>query len=47
MKLALLISCGFVTMLYFETKKNLFSLDYIAKMRAAEQKGLKTLAKKG
>ena len=47
MKLALLISCGFVIMLYFEIKKDLFSLNCITKMRAAEQKELKSLAKKG
>ena len=41
MKIALIAACGLVTVLYFEAKKIIFSLNCIAGMRAAEQKELK------
>ena len=41
MTLALIMCCVFVTVLYFELKKIIFSLKYIADMKAAEQKRLK------
>ncbi len=41
MTLALIMCCVFVTVLYFELKKIIFSLKCIADMQAAEQKWLK------
>ena len=41
MTLALIMCCVFVTVLYFELKKIIFDLKYIADMKAAEQKWLK------